>query len=163
MDRRDIGSWLSGPGSVNPQGAGDQAWRGQLLGCPEAGPGSVAGFGRRVAALLVDWFGSILIVTLISAGRYGFGAAPEDGARTQLLTLAVFAGEVALLTWLGGASAGQRVVGLTVRRIDGQRVPLLSAVARTLLICLVIPPVVYDRDGRGLHDRAAASIVLRAR
>jgi uncharacterized RDD family membrane protein YckC len=163
VDRRDIGSWLSGPSSVTPPGAQNQDWRGQLLGCPETGPGSVAGFGRRVVALMIDWFGSILVVTLLSGGRYGFGAAPEDAARTQLLTLAVFAIEVALLTWLGGASAGQRVVGLAVRRIDGQRVPLLAAIVRTVLICLVIPPVVYDRDGRGLHDRAAASIVLRAR
>jgi uncharacterized RDD family membrane protein YckC len=123
----------------------------------------VAGFGRRVVALIIDWFGSILVVTLISGGRYGFGAAPEDAARTQLLTLAVFALEVAVLTWLGGASAGQRIMGLGVRRVDGQRVPLLAALARTALICLVIPPVVYDRDGRGLHDRAAASIVLNAR
>ena len=36
------------------------------------------------------------------------------------------------------------------------------AALRTLLICLVIPAVVMDSYGRGLHDRAVGSIVLRA-
>jgi hypothetical protein len=35
-------------------------------------------------------------------------------------------------------------------------------VLRTLLICLVIPALVLDSDGRGLHDRAVDSVVLRA-
>lgn len=163
MDRRDIGSWLSGPGSVNPQGQPVQEWPGQLLGLPERGPGAVAGFGRRVMALIIDWIGSVLIVGVVSGGRYGFGATASDAATTQWLTLAVFALEVALLTWLAGASAGQRVLGIAVRRVDGMRLPLLSAVVRTVLICLVIPPVIYDRDGRGLHDRAAATVVVRRR
>jgi hypothetical protein len=34
---------------------------------------------------------------------------------------------------------------------------------RTALLCLVIPAIVVDRDGRGLHDRAAASVVVRTR
>jgi uncharacterized RDD family membrane protein YckC len=163
MDRRDVGSWLSGPGSTGGASLPDQAWQGELLGCPQDGPGSVAGIGRRVGALVLDWFGSILIVSLLSAGRYGFGAEPADAVMTQVLVLAVFAAEVALLTWLGGASAGQRVVGIGVRAIGRPRLRLPQAVLRTVLICLVIPPVVYDRDGRGLHDRAVGSIVVRTR
>jgi hypothetical protein len=34
---------------------------------------------------------------------------------------------------------------------------------RTALICLVIPAVVYDDDGRGVHDRIANTRVLRVR
>jgi len=34
---------------------------------------------------------------------------------------------------------------------------------RTLLICLVIPAVIWDRDGRGLQDRAAGTVVVKAR
>lgn len=163
MDRRDIGSWLSGPGSVNGSNLPAQDWPGQLLGCPERGPGAVSGWGRRLAALLIDWIGSAFIVGLISGGRYGFGSGAEGAALTPLLTLAVFALDITLLTWLSGASAGQRVIGIGVRRLDGQRIPLLASIVRAALICLVIPPVVYDRDGRGLHDRAAATIVVRTR
>jgi hypothetical protein len=34
---------------------------------------------------------------------------------------------------------------------------------RTFLIVLVIPPLVFNRDGRGLHDLAVDSIALRSR
>ena len=37
------------------------------------------------------------------------------------------------------------------------------AVLRTALIALVLPPLVRDADGRGLHDRAAATVVVRTR
>lgn len=163
MDRRDLGSWLSGPGSAENSTLPPQDWQGQLLGCPEAGPGAVASLGRRLAALLVDWIGSALIVNLISGGRYGFGAEQGDVALTQVFVLGMFALEVIVLTWLGGGSAGQRLLGLGVRAIGRPRLGLLQCVLRTVLICLVIPPVVYDRDGRGLHDRAVGSVVVRTR
>jgi uncharacterized RDD family membrane protein YckC len=47
--------------------------------------------------------------------------------------------------------------------LDGRRPGFGAAVIRTVLLCLLIPPVVYDTDGRGLHDRAANTIVLRTR
>jgi len=34
---------------------------------------------------------------------------------------------------------------------------------RTLLLAIVIPAVVTDRDGRGLHDRAVNTVLIRAR
>jgi uncharacterized RDD family membrane protein YckC len=164
MDRRDLGSWLSGPGSSGSDGAlPPQDWPGQLLGLPEGGRRSVAGIGPRVAALLIDWLGSALIVGLLSGGRYGFGAEPSEAVVSQALTLALFAGQIAVLTWLGGASAGQRIVGIGAVPIGRDRIGLVEAVVRTLLICLVIPPLVYDRDRRGLHDRATRTIVVRTR
>ncbi|MDP7384097.1 MAG: hypothetical protein QF382_08490, partial [Acidimicrobiales bacterium] len=56
---------------------------------------------------------------------------------------------------------GQRLVRLRVVSIDGGRVPLWRVLVRTLLICLVIPAVVYDDDGRGVHDRLAHTRVVR--
>lgn len=32
---------------------------------------------------------------------------------------------------------------------------------RTALVCLVIPAVVWDRDTRGLHDRAMSTVCVR--
>jgi uncharacterized RDD family membrane protein YckC len=32
---------------------------------------------------------------------------------------------------------------------------------RTALLCLVIPAVVWDADGRGLHDKAAGTVIVR--
>jgi uncharacterized RDD family membrane protein YckC len=74
----------------------------------------------------------------------------------------VFAGEVIVFTWLLMGSFGQRLLGLRVVRVDGGRLSLPRIVLRTLLLCLVIPAVVMDSDGRGLHDRAVGSIVVRS-
>ncbi|HXL61149.1 MAG TPA: RDD family protein, partial [Mycobacterium sp.] len=59
---RTIGSWLSGAGAQEPDrasGSQDHApddYPGQRLGLPQTGPRSLAGMGRRIAALFVDWF-----------------------------------------------------------------------------------------------------------
>lgn len=116
-----------------------------------------AWFMRRVVAFLIDWFASVLVALLVFP-QFGYGS---NGS--MLATLLVFTGEVIVLTWLTGASFGQRLVGLRVISIDGNRLPLWRVVVRTALILLVIPAVVYDDQGRGLHDRVAASVVVRVR
>jgi uncharacterized RDD family membrane protein YckC len=91
-------------------------------------------------------------------------------AAAQLLTanpsfsaLALFAAVTALSIGVAGRTVGHAVAGLRVALLDGRRAGLGAAVIRTVLLCLVIPPVVYDADGRGLHDRAVGTIVLRTR
>lgn len=116
-----------------------------------------AGLGRRVAAIAIDWGVSILVARLIFPQ---FGYLTDEGS---IAILVVFAVEIILLTWLTSASFGQRVLGLRVLSLSGGRLSLGRVALRTLLICLVIPAVVYDSDGRGLQDRAAGSIVVRAR
>lgn len=116
-----------------------------------------AWFGRRIVAFLIDWFASVL-VALLAFPQFGYGTNAS-----MLATLLVFALEVIVLTWLTGASFGQRILGLRVVSIDGGRLPLWRVVVRTALILLVIPAVVYDDQGRGLHDRAAGSMVVRVR
>ena len=76
------------------------------------------------------------------------------------VVLGIFGLEVFVLTWLAGASFGQRLVGIRVVSLDGGRVGVVRALARTVLICLAIPPLIWDRDGRGLHDRAVLTAVV---
>lgn len=112
-----------------------------------------AGLGRRVVALAIDWAASLAITSLF---------LPIGGSLdSSLLTLAVFFAEVTLLTWLMGASFGQVLLRLRVQRLDGGRLSLWRVAVRTLLICLVVPAVVFDADGRGLHDRLVGSRVMR--
>jgi uncharacterized RDD family membrane protein YckC len=120
-------------------------------------PGEVAGFGRRLAAIAVDWLLAIGI-SLLLFREVSYGSQESSAA-----ILLIFAAEVILLTWLLGSSFGQRLLGIRVLRVDGSRLGLGRAVLRTLLICLVIPAVVIDPSGRGLHDRAVGSVVLRSR
>ena len=106
--------------------------------------------GKRILALIIDWASAILVVQVIPN-------APEYGTqRNSLLTLIIFALEVMLFTWLMGASFGQRIVGLRVKDFVKDSNPsLLQSIFRKLLIVLIIPPLLADSDGRGLHDRLA--------
>ncbi len=116
----------------------------------------MAGWGRRVLALGIDW-----ALSMLAAGAF-LGQDVWRGAGTAAwLPLLLFGLEVVVLTALVGGSAGQLVTRVVVRRTAGQPLDLLRAVVRTLLICLVIPPVIYNRDQQGLHDLAVDSIALR--
>ena len=137
-------------GMASPTGAQRPA-----LQLPESGPGSAGGIGRRIAALFIDWLASLLIASVINGGY-------SDGRFDQgLLTLAIFYLQVTVLTWTLGSSFGQRIMGLVVAPVGPSRVSLPAAALRTLLLCLVIPAVVMQPNGRGLHDLAAGTIVLR--
>jgi uncharacterized RDD family membrane protein YckC len=152
LTRRDLGSWLSGPGSVLPP---TQDYPGQRLGLPDDGPGSIARWGRRIGALFLDWFACVLLVRLIFPGL-------EYGTPTSsFATLGVFLVELTLLTWLTGSSFGQRICGIGVLRLDGTPPGLVRAFLRSLQVCLLVPPLIWDRDMRGLHDRSLGLLLVR--
>ncbi len=45
---------------------------------------------------------------------------------------------------------------------EGRPLSLLVAIARTLLICVVVPPLIFKPDsGRGLHDLWTGSAAYR--
>jgi uncharacterized RDD family membrane protein YckC len=141
-ERRWAGSWLSG----TPDPGGKSTFPGERLGLPEQGSGSVAGMGRRVLALFIDW----LLCTLISLAAFN----------SRWWTLPIFAVETYLLTALTGFTVGKRVMGIRVARLDGRPVGFLWGLVRTILLLAVVPPLIADRDLRGLHDRAANTIVI---
>ena len=148
VERKDVASWLEGPGAGRP--SAEQAYAGQRLGLPESGPGSIASLGRRLAAVAVDWIACLLVARAFSTSPW----AP----------LAVFAAESVLLLPTLGATFGMQLLGLRLVSLGSARpVTLLRALLRTLLLSVVVPAVVWNRDGRGLHDRAADTVVLRAR
>lgn len=131
---------------------------GARRGLPESGPGSVAGWGRRILALTIDWVLSLLAASAFVGGSVWSASGSSSG---QWLPLVVFGVEVWVLTTLVGGSAGQLICRVTVRRTSGRPLDLLRALARTLLICAVVPPVIYNRDRQGLHDMAVDSIALQ--
>lgn len=142
--REDLGSWLEGA----PQGS--EGYRGQRLGLPEHGPGSFAPMGRRIGALMVDW----LVASLASLAFFGYD---------PMATLGVFALENLLLVSTLGYTIGHRLFGITVRpEVAGvPYIGFLRGAVRTLLLCLVIPAVIWDADGRGMHDKAARTVIVR--
>ncbi|QTE28409.1 RDD family protein [Pengzhenrongella sicca] len=129
--RDDLGSWATGPGS------------------PAQGPSRQAPLGRRVVALTVDW-----LLCLAISGAF-FGGDP-------LATLGVFALEHVALVGTLGHTLGHRLLGIHVRPVGAPGpVGLGRAALRTALLCLVLPAVLTGPDGRGLHDRAAGTVVVR--
>jgi len=106
--------------------------------------------GKRILALIFDWVSAILVVQVIPNG-------PDYGTQSNsLLTLLVFAIEVTLFTWMMGSSFGQRIVGIRVKDLIKDSNPtLVQSLIRTLLIVVLIPPLLADAEGRGLHDRIA--------
>lgn len=146
--------------AIQPTEAGSgsgQAWPGERLGLPPSGTGAVAGWGRRVLALFIDWFASTLAVSVFTGHS---ALSPAEGFE-RWLPLIVFAIETIALTASLGGSAGQLLVRIQVRRLGGGRLDLPRSLARTVLLCLVIPPVIYNADQRGLHDMAVGSVAVR--
>jgi uncharacterized RDD family membrane protein YckC len=127
------------------------------LGLPENGPGSLAGLGRRIVAFFLDYFASMAVAHLIDGGL-----SPLSNP-FRILTLEVMFAQMALLTALTGSSFGQRLLGMQVTKLDLSRVDALRVIARTAMIFLVIPAVVWDRDTRGLHDKVLGTVVVRTR
>ena len=127
--------------------AGQAAYPGQRFGLPKSGPGSVASMPRRVLALFIDWLLSMLIAYWLT--------------HSQFWTIAVFAVEVYVLTATTGFTVGKRLVGIRTIRTNGGLVGFRWALVRTAILLTVIPPLLTDRDLRGLHDRASDTIVIR--
>jgi uncharacterized RDD family membrane protein YckC len=123
-------------------------------------PFDTASWDRRILALLVDYAACWGVMLLIYGGDW-FG----NGSLPSLYLNLLFIGESAVFMALAGGSFGQLATRLRVVRADGSGRPLslLAALLRQVLICLVIPPLVFRPDGRGLHDLASRSAVVPLR
>ncbi|AXG77470.1 RDD family protein [Streptomyces paludis] len=155
MDKRQaVGSWLSGPRAAAEEMGVDFGYRGERLGLPEHGPGSVAPLGRRFGALFTDWALCMLIAYgLLSGGNW---QASGNWALGVLFVLSV------LTVGTVGFTPGKRLFGLRVIAENGGRIGPGRVLVRTALLCLAIPALVWDRDGRGLHDRLARAVQVRS-
>lgn len=122
-------------------------WPGQRLGLPESGPRSIARIGRRIGGIAIDWGFSVVI----SAAFFNY---------EPLATLAVFAGLHAISTILLGGSPGHLILGMHVVPMAGGRIGIWRPLLRTALLALVLPAVFWDDNNRGLHDRAAGTVLL---
>lgn len=131
----------------------DLGYRGERLGLPEEGPGSVAPVGRRLVAVFVDWILCVVIA-------YGL-IAHRDVHAADSWALPVFGVVTVLGVALAGTTPGKRLMRLRVVRLDGRRLGPAAAVIRTALLLLFLPAVIWDRDTRGLHDKAARSVEVR--
>jgi uncharacterized RDD family membrane protein YckC len=122
---------------------------------PERGPGSLARFGRRLVAVLVDW----LLCDLIAAGFMSYRLG--QGGLGSFKPLFVFVVMNLLLVGTLGCTIGHRLLGIRVVRLGGSATGPLLALTRTILLAVVIPALIWDRDTRGFHDKIAGTVTVR--
>lgn len=136
-------------------------WRGERLGLPESGVGSVARGGSRVLALLVDLVLASLVTSLFFRPDF------QDPAVMQtfnLWSIVVWAVITVIPVAFFGFTPGMAATGIRVGRLDGASMPgLWRAVVRSALTFLIIPAAVRNLDGRSWLDRLTATVVIRMR
>ncbi len=120
---------------------------------------ATASWGRRFLALLVDWLASTLVVVTF----VGWDDYSAVGSSAQLFVLPTYIVQSALLTWSLSGSFGKLATGLRVVPALGpvRAFNPLRLLVRQLMVALVIPPLVFRPDGRGLHDLVAGTATVR--
>ncbi len=147
---RAIGSWLSGP----PLPTDFQP--GARLGLPADGPGSVATIGARIGAFVID----AIVANLVAYFPYVFGARYSQNERGFAILGAFLLIEL-VFDAAYGQTVGKKLLGIRVIRVDGDGLASLPwLLLRTVLLGVLVPAVVWDRDRRGLHDKASGTVVV---
>jgi uncharacterized RDD family membrane protein YckC len=110
----------------------------------------LANFGRRFAALLIDWALCLVAASIFADPRVV--AWPPVAVLIAINT--IFIG-------LFGQTPGMALAGVRCISIeDGGAIGVPKAFVRAVLLALLIPAVIMDQTRRGWHDRAAGSVVI---
>ena len=132
----------------NPQySSREPRWAGEFLGLPETGPASAASYPRRIGAVFVDWFIASGIGMMLAAGN-------------QWLVLGIFVVLHLVLLWLFATTLGKLLFRIQVVQVGGAPIKLYQAAIRAALLGLVVPVLIIDQDGRGLHDKLAGTVEI---
>lgn len=145
---------MSGLGAAGVEIRPAGGHRGHRFGLPAEGPGSVASFGRRAVAFAIDALASGFVAGL-------FIRDPESASR-GLLGVAVLGALYVVFVPLFGQTPAMKLLGLRLVSTSRGPLSLPRSLLRFALLGLLLPAVVSDPDGRGLHDKAAGSVVVRA-
>ncbi|OFO36024.1 RDD family protein [Corynebacterium coyleae] len=151
--------WRNGPEIPNQFNGEDHlpSYPGEFLGMPEKGAGSQASVARRMGGVLIDWTICAIAASLITQNTSALG---DKYTLTYLLwiVLGILGG------WLFARTPGMAALGMGVARVDKEApVGLWRAALRTVLTGFVLPAALVDADGRGMHDRATTTTVIRSR
>lgn len=128
----------------------EDLYPGERLGLPESGPASVAPWGRRIGAFLID-------AVIAAALTWPFTLPNAPKSWTSLTFAVIYVGSTALLARTPGMMLTH--LRLASNR-PGRRLGLVRAIVRTALLALFIPAIIINSDRRGLHDRASGTTVV---
>jgi uncharacterized RDD family membrane protein YckC len=124
---------------------------------PDTGIGSVAGFGSRFVAFVIDGVLADLLAIALNGGFH------NNGVQSALSYIAFLLIELIFVT-VAGQTPGMRAVGIAVLREDRQGRPAFKWVLlRTVLLATIVPALFNDGSGRAMHDRAAGTVMIHVR
>ena len=125
----------------------------------------MASLGTRIGALVVDWAFAYAIVGIlvVISGPGALGGEPF-AAVTSWAVPVTWAVIGVVCVWLFAQTPGQALLGIGTARVDAdERVGFVRSLVRVIFIFFLIPPLVQDEDGRGMHDRATGTALIRTR
>jgi uncharacterized RDD family membrane protein YckC len=109
-----------------------------------------ASIGRRFGALLIDWILCVLI-----AGAF------SNATRSPWLAPSILVLEYGFFVGFFTQTPGMWFTKVRcVSYPEGGSIGAPRALLRAILLALFIPPLIMDAQGRGLHDKAARSIMV---
>ncbi len=152
---------------------------------PESGPNALARVGPRAAAgLLGAVVLAVPLVVIVSVLLLASGFEPDESVDAfppwvgAVWFVVVVAYETLLVAWRG-QTLGKFALGIRVARLDNGRPPLWWQAAIRVALPAVIATIphavaqlaflavyfssVFDTMGRGLHDKAAGTVVVTTR
>lgn len=135
-----------------------------------------AGFGLRYGAWMFDF-----LITMIAMMGFTFGltavqhrsvvGSNSDLLIVVLLTLVLFVLNLVVLAGLNGQSAGMRILGIRIVRVDGSEFKMKQAALRhlvgyplsSLFFFLGFLWMLWDPKQQGWHDKIAKTMVVMTR
>jgi hypothetical protein len=96
----------------------------------------------------VDWGLSVLV----SVAFFHYDA---------FATLGIFALSQLVFLIFASGSVGHLLFRMRVVPLAGGWIGAWRPIVRTVLLCVVIPALIWDRDQRGLHDKASGTVLVR--
>ncbi|GAB3650044.1 RDD family protein [Glycomyces tarimensis] len=121
----------------------------------------LAGLGERFTALFIDWVACLVLTYALT----WIGVTVPD-----LGGINVFTGLLFIVYYTVALAAGSQSLGMGIMRIacvstdTGGSLGLGRSLVRAVLLSIVLPALtaLADPFHRGLHDRAAGSVMLKA-
>ncbi|WP_026929302.1 RDD family protein [Glycomyces tenuis] len=132
---------------------------GAEAGADEAGQ-DLAGLGERFTALFIDWVACLVLTYLLEWIGLGIPGPAGVNVATPVLFIVYYS----FAMTVGSQSLGMAIMRIAcVSAATGGRLGLPRAVLRAVLLSLVLPALttLADPYHRGLHDRAAGSVMLK--
>jgi uncharacterized RDD family membrane protein YckC len=135
-----------------------------------------AGFGLRYGAWMFDFLITLIAMMLFTflvtaASRRSVVGSNSDLLMVAGLTLLLFAVNFVVLAGTGGQTAGMRILGIYIVRVDGTPFTMKQAAVRHLLgyplstasFFLGFLWMLWDPRQQGWHDKLARTIVVMSK